>query len=426
MAFGVPVAIVPALIWPPLWLVWCFALTFVLLTLLADALMTPGQRDLTHRIDVPRGIEMGHPETLTLGLSLARQRSIHTDLRLDLSDGLAPLPRKRAILTDLPLQVPFQLVARRRGMAEIEALWTRFVGPLGLIQRTVRIDLSRPIDAVPSIRTVRQLAVRFLSPSEQRTGVRVEKYLGDGSEFDSLREFQAGMDRRTLDWKHSARHHRLLSRKFRAERNRQIVIAIDTGHLMREPIDGMPRLDHALHAGLVLAYVGLRVGDRVGLHAFDDRIRSYVKPRAGMPAFRGLLKVSSGLAYGESETNYTLGLTDLMTRLNRRSLVVVLTDFVDTVTAGLMVDNLHRISRRHVIVFVSLRDPSLTELAERPPADVKTLTSAVVADSLLRERELVLTRLKKQGVFCIDAAPEEIGVQLLNRYLDIRRRELIG
>src|SRR5690606_10749357 len=107
------------------------------------------------------------------------------------------------------------------------------------------------------------------------------------------------------------------------------------------------------------------------------------------------------------ETNFTLGLTELMQRLNRRSLVVVMTDFVDSVTASLMVDNLTRLGRRHLVVFVSIRDPGLDELAAAEPRALLGLHRAVVADSLVRERELVLTHLRRLGIFCIDAAPRE-------------------
>ena len=93
------------------------------------------------------------------------------------------------------------------------------------------------------------------------------------------------MDPRTIDWKASARHRRLLSQERRAERDHQVVVAIDTGRLMGEPLEGMPRLDHAVHAALLLGYVALRTGDRVGLFAFDERPRAWAAPAAGVESF---------------------------------------------------------------------------------------------------------------------------------------------
>ncbi|HRE89567.1 MAG TPA: DUF58 domain-containing protein, partial [Myxococcota bacterium] len=322
--------------------------------------------------------------------------------------------------------VSLPLTASRRGRTRLEGLWLRWSGPLGLIQRSGFVPLDREVDATPNLRAVRQLAARFASRNELRQGLRIERFLGDGTEFDSLREFMPGLDRRSIDWKSSARHTKLLARHHRAERDRQIVIAIDTGHLMAEPLDGLPRLDHAIHAGLLLALMSTRSGDRVGLYAFGDRPRAFTEPRAGMAAFTSTLEVAAGLEYGESETNFTLGLTHLMQRLTRRSLVIVMTDFTDSITAELMVENLQRLANRHLVLFVSLRDPLLDRLVAARPDDLVKLQGAVVADSLIREREVVLQRLRLRGIHCLDASPAEVGMALINRYLDIKRRELIG
>ncbi|MEM6930911.1 MAG: DUF58 domain-containing protein, partial [Myxococcota bacterium] len=258
-----------------------------------------------------------------------------------------------------------------------------------------------------------------------QTGLKVERFAGDGSEFDALREFMTGMDRRTIDWKASARHTKLLAREFRAERNHQIVLAIDTGRLMAEPIAGLPRLDHAVHAALLLAWVSARHGDRTGMFAFADRPGAYAAPRTGTRAVAGLVELAGRLSYGETETNFTLGLTTLLGRLSRRSLVIVLTDFAGPVTAELMVENLQRVARRHLTVFVSLRDPGLDALATAAPHDLTDVDRAVVTDQLIADRELVLQRLERLGVMCLDAAPREVGPALVNRYLDIARRERI-
>ena len=105
--------------------------------------------------------------------------------------------------------------------------------------------------------------------------------------------------------------------------------------------------------------------------------------------------------------------------------MVVLTDFVDTTTADLMVDNLHRLARRHLVIFVSLRDPTLNQLTEAAPSGLSALHQITVCEDLIRDREAVIKRLSRRGVFCIDAPPSGLTVDLLNRYLEIKRRELL-
>jgi uncharacterized protein (DUF58 family) len=195
---------------------------------------------------------------------------------------------------------------------------------------------------------------------------------------------------------------------------------------MSEPLaGGIPKVDHAVTAALLLSYVGLRSGDRVGFFTFDSNVGRFIEPRAGAAHYRQLTTFTSEIEYSATETNFTLGLTALSERLKRRSLVVVLTDFVDTVTAELMVENLARLARTHIVVFVSLRDPRIQGLARRRPADILDLNRAVVAASYRKERDVVLRKLERLGLFTIDADPQKVQASLINRYLEIKRKELV-
>ena len=233
-----------------------------------------------------------------------------------------------------------------------------------------------------------------------------------------------GLDRRSIDWKQSARHHKLLCKEFRTERNHQIILALDSGYLMREPVDGVAKLDHAINAGLLLAFMSLKVGDRVGLFAFDSKatLSSAIGGNAG---YSRMQRRSADLDYSHEETNFTLGLTDLMGRLNRRALIVLFTDFVDTITAELMLENVARLAQKHLVIFVTLQDPHLQKTAAQRPARLLDVTQAVVADSFLREREVVFEKLQRLGVHCLDVPPERIGMDLLEPLSPIKRRELI-
>ena len=188
---------------------------------------------------------------------------------------------------------------------------------------------------------------------------------------------------------------------------------------------GIPKLDHAINAGLMLTYMSLRGGDRVGLFGFDAIVRHATAPVGGMHNFWRLQQASSQLSYCQDETNFTLGLTNLLGRLNRRSLVILMTEFVDTVTAELMVDNLQRLSGRHLVIFVTLRDTDLSETVDAKPNAFGDVARAVIADDFVRERTIVLERLRRLGVHCIDAPAEAISMELVNRYLLIKRQDLI-
>ncbi|MEO1569141.1 MAG: DUF58 domain-containing protein, partial [Pseudomonadota bacterium] len=256
-------------------------------------------------------------------------------------------------------------------------------------------------------------------------GIKSQMERGDGSEFDALREFAAGMDPRAIDWKQSARHRDLLAKEFRTERNHNIVFAFDTGRLMSEPLDGVAKLDRAINAALLLAYVSLRSGDKTMVFGFDAQPGLASGNLAGTRAFPKLQMLASNLDYSVEEANYTLALSDLASRLNRRSLVILFTDFVDTISAELMLDNVRRLADRHLVVFATFEDAALAGFIETPPETPEDVGRAVIADGLLREREVVLLKLQRLGAQVIETTPGAFGAELVSRYLQIKRREML-
>jgi uncharacterized protein (DUF58 family) len=233
------------------------------------------------------------------------------------------------------------------------------------------------------------------------------------------------MDRRTIDWKQSAKHAALLAKEFHTERNQEIVIALDTGRLMCEPLSGQPRIDRALHAALLLSYAALKLGDRVGLFAFDAKPRVSSGTVSGPRAFPLLQRLASRIEYSSEETNYTLALTQLSGEVERRSLIVVFTEFADSTSAELMIENVERLLRRHLVLFVVFHDEELEKLADEEPRESRDVSRAVIADMLLREREVVTTHLRRLGVEIVDAPAKRAGVNLLNAYLELKRRNIL-
>jgi uncharacterized protein (DUF58 family) len=391
-----------------------------------DALLCPGRGALDVTVRCPGVLFIGDPDPIELDIVL-RAGSTPTTLEVlcDLEQDLRPARVAQARLRPATMAtLSIDLAPIQRGRGEVRRLWLRTLGPLGLAARVAvqPVDVTVPI--IPNIRAVRSAALRFNTP-DSVAGTKPQRQQGDGSDFDALRDYVTGLDPRSIDWKHSARHMKPVCKEFKAERNQNIVVALDTGRLMGEPIGGISRLDHAINAGLMMAYFALKSGDRVGLYAFDAAVRHYSAPSGGTQYFQHLNLSCAGLAYGAEEANYTLGLLELAKRLTRRSLVVLMTDFVDTITAELMIESLTRTARRHLVLFVTLQDPMLAETRSRAPGSLSDVARAVVSDDLLRERQVVLDRLKRIGVYCLEVPREKLSIELLNQYMAIKRLELV-
>jgi uncharacterized protein (DUF58 family) len=425
-ALGVPLAFLMVVLDRALWR---FCLDYGALVLIAvgvDALRALPARRLGVTVEVPDALYVGERQAAGVSLALpADARPLRVEMLPDLTGDLDPattiwaeLRPGETMLADLPL------VARRRGRVRVERLWLRWRGALGLVEITRVVVLDRSIDVLPNVRGVQRGALQFFT-RDAIFGVKVQLDRGQGTEFDALREYVPGLDHRFMDWKHSARHMKLLCKEFRTERNHPVVLAFDTGYLMCEPLDGVTRLDHAINAGLLLAWISLRSGDLVGTFGFDANVRQYLQPVRGMSSFGRVQRAVAALDYHHVETNFTLGLAELSVRLNRRALVVLFTDFVDTVTAELLVESMQRVAQRHVVVFVTLQDPALQQTAEAPLERFDSVAQAVVAHDLLRDRQVVLERLQRLGVHYLDVPTRGLSIGLINHYLMIKQRGLI-
>lgn len=428
---GVPLALAIGLVAPRLWTVAMAYTGMVVCAAGVDVLFGLPRRRLAVDVTVPDLLYIGEAGAAEVAMTgRGWRRPVTVQALPELSTDLAAQPPFAVALgaptarREVTGHASLGLVPGRRGAPEVVALHLKWTGPLGLVERRTVAPVGRAVPVVPNIGAVRAVALRMLGSREFLAGLKVEKYIGDGTEFESLREYLPGLDHRAIDWKSSARHRKLLTVEFRAERNHQVVIAIDGGQLMSEPLAGIPRLDHAINAGLLLGWFCLRTGDRVGWAAFDERIRSWAEPVAGAGSFPRLQRLSAETAYRHVESNFTLTIAELSLRLRRRSLIVLFTEFLDTVSAELMIENVTRLARHHLVMFVSLRDPMVETRALVPPASLTALQEAVVASDFIRERNLVLERLRQAGCHCIDTTPDQFSMAIINRYLDVKRREL--
>ena len=425
VALAAPLALAVALLAPQAWLAVPVAAGVLLVLVLIDGARagTLGEWTIAHDGDV----EIGQPAPLSVSADInGTPGAVRAAVSLD--PRLAPGGR-----ADLTLErgqgvwtAQTQLVPQRRGTAPVDTLWLAWDGPWGLGSRQQRIALEREIRVWPDLSPIRSRPLQALL-RDAELGLIARRRRGEGTQFEALTEYEAGMDKRRIDWNASARHAALYARENETERNNQIVFAFDCGQAMCEPIDGVPRLDRAISAGLTAAYVALKGGDRAMLFGFARR-PVLASPFVGETrAFARLQQAAAGLDYRQGEeANYTLALATLSARLKRRSMVVLFSDFSDTTAAELMIESLGRLSQRHAVVFVTLEDRELAQFTNSAPDSVDDVARAVTADALSRQRQLVLTRLRRMGVDVIEAPYDKLGFAVIDRYLSLRTQEAIA
>lgn len=422
-AAGAPIALAFVAAEPAHWfLALAWPLTMVLLTML-DAMR--GITTAKARVDLPGHAYVGETRDCTVTVSiaasprkalvaLANSQFVETE-----ADGRILVPLKGG---EGAVLMPLHML--RRGIARFERLWLRWTGPLGLAwnQRTVGLDIAFPV--LPDLRPVHDQAARIFQ-RHALEGLIVQSARGEGSDFDNLVDFRTGMDRRAIDWKQSGRHMKLLAKQYRTERNNQIVFAVDTGRQMSDPVAGLARIDRCVSAMLLCAWIALKLGDRVSVNAFDSRPRLSSGFVSGAGAFAELERVAAEIDYSADETNYTFALTTLGARLTRRSMIILFTEFTDTVSADFMLRAIRRLIQTHLVILVVLKDQELEAIADADPAVADDVTRAVTAAGLLKDRMVVIGRLRHLGVHVVEADYDKVSEQLAESYLDLKKRDLL-
>ncbi|GAA5174661.1 DUF58 domain-containing protein [Pseudonocardia eucalypti] len=320
-----------------------------------------------------------------------------------------PGERRRLTLTLRPT---------RRGDREASRVTVRSVGPLGLAARQRGRAVPWTVRALPPFTSRRHLPSRLarLRELDGRSAVRVR---GQGTEFDSLREYVLGDDVRAIDWRATARSTNLVVRTWRPERDRHLLLVLDTGRTAAGRVRDQPKLDAAMDAALLLAALASRAGDRVDLLAYDRAVRASVSGVARGALLPALVDAMAPVRPELVETDVSGLVSTVLTRTPRRSLVVLFTGLDPApVEAGLL-PGLPALVHRHRVLVASVADPSVAELAAGR-GDLASVYQAAAAERALAERAHTARLLGRRGVIVVDAPPEELAPRVADAYLDLK------
>ncbi|GAC1313203.1 MAG: DUF58 domain-containing protein [Acidimicrobiales bacterium] len=375
------------------------------------------------------GVERTLPPTLTLGGTRGVVRWAVSNrgtrrLRVAVADELAP--SLRATARRLALTVPPRatvtaeatITPSRRGRFEPREVVVRVDGPLGLTSRQRKRNVPGRLRVLPAFPSRREAEVRI--ERALTIGIRSARSRGGGTEFESLREYGPDDEFRRIDWSATARAGRPIVRTYRAERNQQIVVLLDTGRGMAGQVSGVPRLEHAMDAAMALVAVGAGMGDRCGLVAFDRGVRAIVAPGAGTAQLGRIVDALYELGPRLVESDYRAAFTATLGRFRRRSLLVVITELTEEALAESLFPALGLLLSRHLVIVAAVADPDVRSWATASPADAsETFRSAAAAQAVARRQELV-ARLRSSGVIVVDGEPAAVAGQLADAYLDLK------
>ena len=424
LALGAPLWLL-ALATPAGWFAGMAYLLVILSICVMDYMAVPGPSGFQVQRAVSR-LSLGAISEIRIQLSNQSARSLRVSMRDELPPELEQITPIEAI--SLPerseREWTYELRPHRRGKYRLENVVVRAGRHGAFVERQLRLHATAELRVYPRFATADEYRLMARIHHQDEAMRRPRRAHGHGTDFESLLTYLPGEDLRRVDWKASARRGFLVSRNLQTERGQQISIMIDSGRRMAELLGEYSRFEHALNAAVMLSHVAQRRGDTVAVSTFSDRVESFMPPTRGTAVMRTVLESLSTVEVRQTETDYWQVVGQVMDRLKRRSLLVMMTDVLDVAgSSGLMI-NLARAASRHLVLCVVLTEPRIAQIAESDPQSLQdTYVKAAAAHTKL-QRHLALETMRTRGILVLETSPEQLSIQLIRRYLEVRRANL--
>ncbi|MFL6143574.1 MAG: DUF58 domain-containing protein [Labedaea sp.] len=394
--------------------------TVVLLGILADLALAGSVAPLGFTRAGDTSARLGQPATVTLTITNPGRRPVRGPLR-DAWSPSAGVASDRHRL-DVPgggrTRLTTRLLPTRRGDRTAHLVTVRSIGPLGLAARQGSHRVPWTVRVLPPFHSRRHLPAR-LARLRELDGRQAVLVRGQGTEFDSLREYVAGDDVRSIDWRATARATEVMVRTWRPERDRHILLVLDTGRTSAGRVGDAPRLDAAMDAALLLAALAARAGDRVDLIAYDRRLRASVHGSSASQLLPALVNAMAPIEPELAESDSRAMVTEILRRTRHRSLVVLLTGLDPAPLEHGLLPVLPALTARHRLLLAGVADPRVAEMS-RGRGEVTAVYQAAAAERAFAERRHVSNLLGRHGVEVVDAVPDELPPALADRYLALK------
>lgn len=417
LAAGFPVV---AVLLAPTWFAFWIGAALLLVVLVIDALRAADPRRLAVTRSGETQVRLGEAATVRLRLAHTGSRPLRGLVRdaWPPSAGAMPTARQLTIPAGERRTATTVLRPTRRGSCTPDRLTVRTVGPWGLAGRQVSTQVPWRVDVLPPFLSRKHLPSK-LARLRDLEGRTVVLQRGQGTEFDSLREYVVGDDVRSIDWRATARSSDVMVRTWRPERDRHVMIVIDSGRTCAGRVGDAPRLDASIEATLLLTALAGRAGDRVDVLAWDRRVRGSVHGRSGADLLRGVTHLVAHLEPSLVETDWTGLVNEVARRSRQRSFVVLLSSLDPAPVRHGLGPVAPVLGRRHHAVLAAVSDPALAAMVQQR-GDLDDTYRAAAAAGFTEERRDASERLRRAGLAVVDAPPDDLAPRLADHYLAMK------
>lgn len=296
---------------------------------------------------------------------------------------------------------------------------------LGLLMRRYRFDEHKSVAVYPSFLQMRKYQLMAISNRLSEIGVKKIRRIGHSMEFEQIRDYVKGDDIRTINWKATARRSQLMVNAYTDEKSQQVYCLVDKSRSMRMPFEGMSLLDYAINASLVLCNTALIRHDKAGVISFAEDVSGIVPAARKQTQMTLVLEHLYRQKTRYLESDYEKLYSTIRNKVSQRSLLVLFTNFESLNALQRQMKSLRKLAQQHLLLVVFFENTELEEIIRKPSNDIEQIYTRTIAQKFAFEKKLIVKELNKHGILSVLTAPENLTIDAVNKYLEIKARQLI-
>lgn len=297
---------------------------------------------------------------------------------------------------------------------------------IGFVERRYSLCEPKNVKVYPSFLMLTRYELLAANNRLNELGIKRIRRIGNNTEFEQIRDYITGDDYRTINWKATARRSQLMVNVYTAERSQRIYNVIDKGRVMQQASRGMTLLDYAINASLVLSYVAMNKDDKAGLVTFCDKAGTFLPASRRSGHLRHILDTlyNEQATFGESDFSELVNVVDR--NITRRSLLVLYTNFADMTSMQRQLPFLKQLASRNRVLVVFFEDKELDDFIGHKPTTTEEYFQQTISRRFAAQKRLIVSTLRQHGILSLLTLPENLSVNIINKYLELKSRNLLG
>lgn len=322
-------------------------------------------------------------------------------------------------------QLQYELRPTERGEYHFGKLNIYVTSVFGLIARRFSFNDEAMIPTYPSFIQLRKYDLIAISNNLHHYGIKKIRRIGHTMEFEQIKEYVLGDDLRTMNWKATAKSNQLMVNQFQDEKSQPVYSVIDKGRLMKMPFDGLSLLDYAINAALVISNVAIKKHDKAGIFTFSKKVENMVVAEKRTSQMNLILEGLYNIKTDFFESDFGRLYGDVRRNIAHRSLLLLYTNFETLDSLHRQLPYLKGMAKNHLLVVIFFKNTELNSLIENKAETIQQVYDKVIAEKFAFEKRLIVSELKKYGIYSILTTPENLTLDTINKYLEIKARGLL-